>query len=153
MTESTLNKIHYSIAREDEFYEIKHFLKRNQTYPANRSDVIYLVRSGQSLIGLARLLKIEDSSQALWLRGLFISEQWRGKKIATQLLSKIYESQLSNRNIKTIYAFAEQHLSDFYALNQYDLIAPETLPTSLKQKSINAKKQGKKWLCLSRTIQ
>ena len=145
--------LNYRIATEDEFYEIKHFLKRNNTYSANRNDTIYLVRYREKIIGLARLLKVEGATNTLWLRGLYINNKWRSKGIASELLSKIYKELQRQDKIKHIYAFAEKHLEHFYKHNAYQEIHKDLLPISLKQKFENAQQQGKKWLCLpSRAI-
>lgn len=143
----------FSIANSGEFYEIKHFLKRNNTYSANRDDTIFLVRSGKTLVGIARLLKVNDANDTLWLRGLFISEHWRGKGIATQLLLAVQQHLNKQSNIKTLYAFAEPHLELFYKHNQYKITDAEELPNTLKITYSNALHQGKKWLCLSKKVQ
>jgi len=136
------------IASADEFYEIKHFLKKNQTYSANRGDIIYTVRMDKKLIGIARLLTVEGDSDSLWLRGLFVEQSWRNQGIASQLLSKLYQSQKSTAGIKQVLAFAEYHLDNFYSLNNYEPLNPELLPESLQIRFFKAKEQGKKWLCL-----
>jgi len=142
----------FSIANNEEFYEIKHFLKRNKTHSANRDDIIYLVRAGTSIIGLARLLKIDDQAGALWLRGLYIQDPWRNKGIASQLLLEILQSQQNQFKTKSLFAFAEPHLAPFYNHNKYEIIDKSALPQSLKQKYCNAQEQGKNWLCLVKSI-
>jgi len=145
--------LNIKIATIEEYYEVKHFLKKNQTYSANRGDIIYIVRVDKKLIGIARLLKIEDDLNSLWLRGLFIEDIWRNQGIASQLLSSIYQSQKNTGKIKLIYAFAEYHLEHFYKQNSYKLFEPAQLPDSLQTRFLNAKKQGKKWLCLVKQVQ
>ena len=142
--------VNFAIASKDEFYEIKHFLKRHNTYSANRSDIIYTVRLDKKLIGLARLINIANDTNTLWLRGLFIDEAWRNKGLATSLLSYLYKDQIKSLQIKSIVAFAEPHLKTFYQQNNYTEITMEQLPPSLKNRLENAYSQGKKWLCLIR---
>ena len=140
--------VNFSIASKDEFYEIKHFLKRHNTYSANRTDIIYTVRSDKKLIGLARLINIDDCNDALWLRGLFIDEAWRNKGLATSLLNYLYKNQIESLQTKSIVAFAEPHLRKFYQQNNYTEVTMEHLPPSLKNRLESAYAQGKKWLCL-----
>jgi N-acetylglutamate synthase-like GNAT family acetyltransferase len=144
--------INIKIASSEEFYEVKHFLKKNQTYSASRGDIIYTVRVDKKLIGIARLLKIEDDLNSLWLRGLFIEDSWRNQGIASQLLLAIYQSQKNTEKIKQIFAFAEFHLDDFYKKNTYKLLEPTQLPISLQTRFFNAKEQRKKWLCLVKRV-
>lgn len=143
--------LNFTIASKDEFYEIKHFLKRHNTYSANRTDIIYTVRSDKKLVGLARLINIDDDSNALWLRGLFIDEAWRHKGLASSLLNYLYKNQIESLQTKSIVAFAEPHLRKFYQINNYTVVTVEQLPPSLKKRLENAYSQGKKWLCLMRS--
>jgi len=143
--------VNFSIASKDEFYEIKHFLKRHNTYHANRTDVIYTIRSENKLIGLARLITVDDDDNTLWLRGLFIDEAWRNKGLATSLLNYLYNNQIKSLETKSIVAFAEPHLKQFYQQNNYTEVTMEQLPPSLKKRLENAYSQGKKWLCLIRS--
>lgn len=143
--------LNFSLASKEEFYEIKHFLKRHNTYSANRSDIIYIARSGKRLIGLARLIAIDDCNDALWLRGLFIDEAWRHKGLATSLLNFLYKNQIESLQIKSTIAFAEPHLKKFYQKNNYTEVTIDELPPSLKDRLESAYSQGKKWLCLMRS--
>ena len=152
MKKTTNLTLTFNTAKEHDFYEIKHFLKRNKTYSANRDDLIYLVRSNNALVATARLLNIEGSDCALWLRGLFVAEEFRHNKIASQLLEHIHTDLLINQKTDCIFAFAEPHLNHFYLQNQYQIIEPDLLPISLKQRFTNAQQQGKKWLCLMKPL-
>jgi len=143
--------VNFSIASKDEFYEIKHFLKRHNTYSANRTDIIYTIRTENKLIGLARLITIDDDNNTLWLRGLFIDEAWRHKGLATSLLNYLYKNQIEPLETKSIVAFAEPHLKQLYQKNNYAEVTMEHLPPSLKNRLENAYSQGKKWLCLMRS--
>ena len=143
--------VNFSIASKDEFYEIKHFLKHHNTYSANRTDIIYTVRSDKKLIGLARLINIDDDKNTLWLRGLFIDEAWRNKGIATSLLNYLYKKQIESSQTKSIVAFSERHLKKFYQQNNFTEVTIEQLPPSLKKRLENAYSQGKRWLCLIRS--
>ncbi|MEA1988755.1 MAG: GNAT family N-acetyltransferase [Pseudomonadota bacterium] len=143
--------MNFAIASKDEFYEIKHFLKRHNTYSANRTDIIYTIRSGNKLIGLARLITVDDDNNTLWLRGLFIDEAWRHKGLATSLLNYLHKNQIDSLQTTNIVAFAEPHLKKFYQQNSYTEVTMEQLPSSLKKRLENAYSQGKKWLCLMRS--
>lgn len=142
------NNLTYEIATKETFYEIKHFLKKNQSYSANRADKIYTVRNHGTLIGLARLLSVEDCKNTLWLRGLLVEEAWRNQGIASELLRFIHSQEKQLAKITSIVAFAEPHLQNFYAQNNYPEVPVNQIPNSLKQRFANAKIQGKNWLCL-----
>ncbi|BCN93927.1 hypothetical protein THMIRHAM_17120 [Thiomicrorhabdus immobilis] len=146
------NALTFEVASSEAFYEIKHFLKRNQTHSANRGDKIYIVRNHLKLIGVARLLPVEDSPTTFWLRGLFVESAWRKQGIASQLLEHIANQEKSNREIKMIAAFAEPHLLKFYQRNHYTETAITNLPDSLKQRIEQAQSQGKTWRCLQITL-
>ncbi|GAB6070814.1 hypothetical protein JCM30760_19110 [Thiomicrorhabdus hydrogeniphila] len=152
MNEITLQTFVFSLATENEFYEIKHFLKRNKTYSANRDDLIYTVRSNNTLIATARLLKITDSKNALWLRGLFVANEYRQLKVASHLLGFIKKDLQKNHNTNTLYAFCEAHLETFYLQNQYHNISPSDLPKTLHDRIQSAQQNGKNWLCFTIAI-
>lgn len=144
--------LNFDIATNEQFYEIKHFLKKNQTYSANRSDKIYTVRHNNKLIGLARLLKVDDCVKTFWLRGLFIETSLRKQGIASELLNYIRKQENQLAEITSIIAFAEPHLQAFYEKNQYPQIPVNQIPNSLQERFKNAQNQGKKWLCLQTQI-
>lgn len=142
----------YSIAKAEEFYEIKHFLKQQKTHSANRDDLIFCVRHERKLIGLARLLVVNNNNDALWLRGLYISPDWRSKGIASTLLTKIENHLAKKGDVKRIIAFAETHLQLFYETNDYQNLDLTFLPESLALRYKQASAQGKNWLCLQQKI-
>lgn len=143
----------FSLATADEFYEIKHFLKRNKIDSANRDDFIYIVRLNNTIIATARLLKIENSQNALWLRGLFVANEYRHLKIASQLLNHIKINLQEKPSYNTLYAFCECHLKPFYLSNQYQLILPSYLPKALQKRILRAQQNGKNWLCFTQQVQ
>ncbi|WP_029408078.1 GNAT family N-acetyltransferase [Thiomicrorhabdus sp. Milos-T2] len=146
------NNLNFDIATNEQFYEIKHFLKQNQTYSANRSDKIYTVRNNHKLIGLARLLSLDDCVKTFWLRGLFIESGSRNQGIASALLTYIRKNETQLAEITSIVAFAEPHLQAFYANNRYQEVSVNHIPNSLQDRFNNAQNQGKNWLCLKTKI-
>jgi len=152
MNKITSQTLAFSLASSSDFYEIKHFLKCNKTHSANRDDLIYIVRVNNTIIATARLLKINNYQNALWLRGLFVANEYRQRKIATHLLNFIQNDLAQNNSTKSIYAFCEQHLEKFYLGNQYQCISPSDLPSPLQQRIQSAQKNGKNWLCFTLNI-
>jgi N-acetylglutamate synthase-like GNAT family acetyltransferase len=144
------NLIKISPADATDFYEIKHFLKRHKESSASRNDLIYIVRDQKSLIGLVRLLKIEDSQTSqYWLRGLFIEPAYRQKRLASQLLELMTVDLKARHEHFAIWAFPYSHLNKFYGRNGFQSTGMNTLPTSLKSTYQNAIKQRKTWLCMA----
>ncbi|QCU90685.1 GNAT family N-acetyltransferase [Thiomicrorhabdus sediminis] len=167
--ENRLSATHsFALAEPDEFYQIRHFLKRHKTHGANRDDWIFTVKlihsdnnasENKPLIGIARLLPVEDSITTLWLRGLFIAPEHRNQGIATALLEFIHQQLVEDKHfesITNIAAFSETHLQLFYQQNHYQQLLAEQiekeLPPSLWQKFDNASRNNKSWLCWQLTI-
>lgn len=159
----------FALAETDEFYPIKHFLKRHKTHGANRDDWIFTVKlintdnsaseNSSPLIGIARLLPVEDSTTTLWLRGLFIVPEHRHQGIATALLEFIHQQLIEDKrfeSITKIAAFSETHLQLFYQQNHYQQLLAEQiekeLPPSLWLKFDNASRNNKNWLCWQLTL-
>jgi len=153
MHKITHQTLTFSLATADEFYEIKHFLKRNKIDSANRDDFIYIVRLKNTIIATARLLIIENSQNALWLRGLFVANEYHHLKIASRLLTHIKSNLQKKHCYNTLYAFCECHLKPFYLSNQYQLIVPSHLPKALQERILKAQQNGKNWLCFTQQVQ
>jgi N-acetylglutamate synthase-like GNAT family acetyltransferase len=144
------NLIKISLAVAADFYEIKHFLKQQKESTASRNDLIYIVRDQKRLIGLVRLLEIEDSQTSqYWLRGLFIEPAYRQQRLASQLLDLMTADLKARHEPFAIWAFPYIHLNKFYGRNGFQSIDVNKLPTSLKTTYQNAIKQGKTWLCMA----
>ncbi len=144
------NLIKLSLASATDFFEIKHFLKQNKESSANRNDLVYIVRYQTKLIGLARLVHIENTQEPLyWLRGLFIETHFRQQRLATQLLDFMTSDLKTHHDHVEILAFPYVHLKQFYEQNRFNSIGPNHLPISLQKTYRNALNQGKTWLCMA----
>ncbi len=142
--------IKISLASTPDFFEIKHFLKQHKESSASRNDLIYTVRYQKKLVGLARLIPIEDAIEPqYWLRGLYIEADFRQLRLATHLLDFI-ASDLKNRHDHfEIFAFPFVHLLQLYKQNDYKTVEITDLPINLQKTYQNALKQGKSWLCMA----
>jgi N-acetylglutamate synthase-like GNAT family acetyltransferase len=144
------NLIKISLADATNFYEIKHFLKQHKESSASRNDLIYIVRDKKRLIGLVRLLEIEDSqTPQYWLRGLFIEPAYQQKRLASQLLELMAADLKARHEHFAIWAFPYIHLNKFYGRNGFQSTEVNKLPTNLKNTYQNAIKQRKTWLCMA----
>jgi len=142
--------IKLSLASATDFFVIKHFLKQHKENSANRNDLIYMVRYQTKLIGLARLVQIEDVIKPqYWLRGLFIETDFRQQRLATHLLDFIACDLKNHHDHFEIFAFPFVHLQQFYKQNGYKTIEVTDLPISLQKTYRNALNQGKNWLCMA----
>ncbi len=144
------NLIKLSLASATDFFEIKHFLKQNKESSANRNDLIYMVRYQTKLIGLVRLMYIENTQEPqYWLRGLFIETDFRQQRLATHLLDFMTSDLKVRHEDFEIFAFPFVHLQQFYKQNGYKTIEVTDLPISLQNTYQNALNQGKTWLCMA----
>lgn len=144
------NLIKFSLASNADFFEIKHFLKQHKESSASRNDLIYTVRYQTKLIGLARLIPIENAIEPrYWLRGLFIETDFRQQRLATHLLNFMTSDLEVRYDRFEILAFPHAHLQQFYKQNGYNPIELNLLPISLQKTYQNALNQGKTWLCMA----
>ncbi len=144
------NLIKMSLASTTDFCEIKHFLKQHKESSASRNDLIYTVRYQTKLIGLARLVHIEDAIKPqYWLRGLFIKTDFRQQSLATLLLDFMTSDLKARHDNFEILAFPYAHLKQFYEQNGFNSIELNHLPESLQNTYQNALNQGKTWLCMA----
>ncbi|NPA72986.1 MAG: GNAT family N-acetyltransferase [Gammaproteobacteria bacterium] len=149
-------QISYTQMKSDAFYEVKHFLKRHKQASASRTDFIYLVRHGQTLIGVARVipqvdLSMNDSTPCFWLRGLFITEPQRKQGIASHLLKRVQKSLSKSHKDFVLVAFPYQHLAQFYQKNGYQATSHNALPLELMNRYQSALDNRKNWLCMHLT--
>lgn len=144
------NLIKLSLASATDFFEIKHFLKQHKESSASRNDLIYTVHYQAKLIGLVRLVPIENTIKPeYWLRGLFIETDFRQQHLATHLLDFMTSDLKSRYDHFKILAFAYVHLKQFYEQNGFNSIGLNHLPLSLQNTYQNALNQGKTWLCMA----
>lgn len=140
-----------TLAKDADFFEIKHFLKRHKQSSAKRNDRVYIVRYEKRLIGIAKLVPIVNTSslRQYWLTGLYMEEIYRNLGLASQLLKFIYQDLSTEDALFEILAFPYHHLEQFYHQNGYQPIEPEELPKELQSRYLKAKEQQKNWLCMA----
>lgn len=142
--------IKLSLASAMDFFEVKHFLKQHKESSANRNDLVYMVRYQTKLIGLARLVPIENTQEPqYWLRGLFIETHFRQHRLATHLMDFMTSDLKNQHDHFEIFAFPFGHLQQFYKQNGYKTIEVTDLPINLQKTYRNALNQGKNWLCMA----
>ncbi|MDG6778569.1 GNAT family N-acetyltransferase [Thiomicrorhabdus sp. zzn3] len=136
---------------------LNHFLKRHQQPSAGRGDLNFIVKDGPNVIGCARLLPLAHNTSTrfaennFWLRGVFVTPQYRHQGIASALLQFMHQQlEQADLSAHTIYAFPYEHLQSFYQPLGYELCETERLPVSLRQRFEQACQQNKKWLCMMR---
>ena len=144
------NLIKLSLASAADFFAIKHFFKQHKQSSASRNDLIYTVHYQTKLIGLARLIPIEDSVKpSYWLRGLFIETDFRQQRLASHLLNFITSDLNVRHDTFEILAFPHAHLNALYKRCDFQTIDINHLPISLQLTYQNALNQGKHWLCMA----
>ena len=73
---------------------------------AKSHDLVWVLKQGSQILAVAKVVPVEQYSL---LSGVFTHPNWRGKKLATQLVKTIIAS-----HTKPIYTFAYTHLSTWY---------------------------------------
>ncbi|MCF6345199.1 MAG: GNAT family N-acetyltransferase [Thiomicrorhabdus sp.] len=134
-------------ATENDFFEIKHFIKRHKQSRAQLDDTLFITRlntpSSQAIIGLAKVRNITHTAD--WLHGVYVEPTWRNQGIAGELMMFI-QQQAKNRQMFT---FPLPHLKNFYLKQGYQPIEPSELPATLQIRYQNALEHHKKWHCMS----
>ena len=144
-------------ASEQDFFEVKHFLKRHKQSSMQSDDSVFIVRlntaSSRTIIGVAKLKQLNQNTH--WLHGVYVVLPWRNQGVASQLLQFITEwlpIQHANEQNSQIFAFPLPHLETFYRKIGYRPTAPLTLPQTLQARYQAAQTQQKGWLSMSLTI-
>ena len=144
-------------ASEQDFFEVKHFLKRHKQSSIQSDDSVFIVRlntaSSRAIIGVAKLKKLNPKTH--WLHGVYVDLPWRKQGHASQLLQFIaawLPMQYANEQTLKIFAFPLRHLEDFYLNKGYQATDPSNLPEALRNRYHRAQTQQKGWLSMSITI-
>lgn len=138
-----------SLASTENAFELKHFLKRHKQSSIQHNESVYIVRlkneQHSSIIGVAKLAMLpKDTTSTYWLRGLYVENSQRKKGYASQLLSFIAESVISQKKAVHIIAFPLKHLERLYQKQDYQMIPSTQLPPALVGKYLHQKG----WLCM-----
>jgi N-acetylglutamate synthase-like GNAT family acetyltransferase len=142
MRDSLLNTITISQAEVTQLQLVKRFFKDNGfRAQAAKSDVIYIARNGQGIIGALRLCLYDKS----WLlRSMCIKEEFRHKGIGLMFLKSIHNELQSKR----CYCFPYLHLENFYQQAGFTHIEPQQSAAVIANKYNNYLSKGKQILIM-----
>ena len=100
----------------------KFYNKHSARGRATKADQVWVAYHEIDIVGACR---VQNQHGYLFLSTLYVDAQWRGKKIASQLLETLLAEQKSS-----VFTFAYQNLIDFYLQNGFNYTL--TLPCSLQ---------------------
>ncbi len=151
MVEITPEFLSCKPALEQNLYRLNHFLKTHNEQKAAKGDLNFILEYQQQIIGSARLIK--QTETVLWLRGLYIVEDYRHQGLGSKLIHDIHHHIKQTTSPPTmIFAFPYAHLHNFYSDLGYVSCVIETLPKSLQEKYRSSRAQGKTWLLMKHNL-
>lgn len=100
----------------------KFYDKHNARGRATKADQVWVAYHGLDIVVACR---VQNKAGFLFLSTLYVDAAWRGKKVASQLLTTLIAEQKG-----TVFTFAYENLIDFYLVNGFNYTL--TLPNSLQ---------------------
>jgi len=130
-------KISITTANKTDKKSLMRFYKQ-QSYSAGLLgfDRVYIVKDEQEIIGAVIISAIEENNPQLFLHALVIKQEFRQKKLATQLIQYVRR----HHNNQQLFCFAQEELAHFYQQNGFSQVAEHLLLQPLLMRFFRYKK-------------
>jgi N-acetylglutamate synthase-like GNAT family acetyltransferase len=138
-----------TIASKSDKKSLMRFYKQ-QSYSASLLgyDNTYVIKYSSEIIGAMILSGLEENNSQLFLHALVIKQEFRQKKLASQLV----QHALFQHANQSIICFADESLSNFYQINNFSQATDDQLMTPLLTRYLGYKKTNNTLLVFSRNL-
>ncbi len=138
-----------STASKSEKKSLLRFFKQ-QNYSASLLgyDKTYMMRYSGEIIGAVIISGLEENNPQLFLHALVVKQEFRQKKLASQLI----KYALSQHATQQVICFADESLTHFYQLNYFNRVTEHQLLQPLLKRYLAYKKTNNALLVFSRVI-
>jgi N-acetylglutamate synthase-like GNAT family acetyltransferase len=138
-----------TIASKSDKKSLMRFYKQ-QSYSASLLgyDNTYVIKYSSEIIGAVILSGLEENNSQLFLHALVIKQEFRQKKLASQLIQHV----LLQHATQSIICFADESLSNFYQINNFSQATDDQLLEPLLIRYLGYKKTNNTLLVFSRNL-